>query len=254
MLRIAVTALALVVACSLSGCADRSGAATAISVSATPVPVTVPTPTAGVSDEVAVIGALPKRTSLLLHGKAPLPSLGPATVEDLSALARSKGISLDDAIRDYGYQESFDTIAESAASDPGYSDAVFHPGEHEASELRFTDRPPDEFLDSLQAQYPRDLRIEWGERLGGDRARDTLSETVFDIVHTVPATGQVTTGIDGDGRLEVEFDGSASPRAVADAIVAAPAFRKQNVDGRPPTEVRIIHVAPMHIDDLTGRG
>ena len=102
-------------------------------------------------------------------------------------------------------------------------------------------------LEALRLEYPRDLRIEWGERLVGDRDRDALSGTVFGIVHGVPSTVDVSTGIDGDGRLTVEFDGAASPRAIADAILAAPSFRRLYIDGQPPTEVRVTHVKDISV-------
>lgn len=184
-----------------------------------------------------------ERSSLLLHGEAPLAPLEPGMDEDLQTLARDTNADPDQTIRDYRAQPAFDQAVQTAqTARAGYADAVFHAGEDAASELRFATRPPKRLLDALRREYPRDLLIEWGEHLIGDHDRDRLSSSVFDVVREVPDTGNVSTGIDGDGRLNVDYDGAAQPQVVADAILAADAFRALFVAGKPPTEVRVRQV------------
>lgn len=163
--------------------------------------------------------------------------------EDLQTLARDTNADPDQTIRDYSAQPAFDRAIQTAqTARVGYADAVFHAGENAASELRFATRPPKRLLDTLRREYPRDLLIEWGEHLIGDRDRDRLSRSVFDLVHEVPDTGNVSTGIDGDGRLTVDYDGGAEPHVVADAILGADEFRALFTGGEPPTEIRVRQV------------
>lgn len=235
--RLAVIALAALLVGGLAGCAGRVGAGPTAPQSSV-VPSSSPSGAASVT-----IGALPHRSSLLLHGAAPLAPLDAAMEEDLTTFAKQLGRDPRDVIRDYAAQPAFDQAIRTAEeAHVGFADAVFHAGADAASELRFVRRPPHRVLDALRLDYPRDLRVEWGERLVGDRDRDALSGAVFGIVRRVPSSGDVSTGIDGDGRLTVEFDGAASPRAVADAILAAPSFHRLYVDGQPPTEVRVTQV------------
>lgn len=163
--------------------------------------------------------------------------------EDLQTLARDTNADPDQTIRDYRAQPAFDEVIRRAqAARVGYADAVFDAGEDAASELRFATRPPRSLLDTLRREYPRDLLIEWGEHLIGDRDRDRLSGSVFDIVRDMPDSGNVSTGIDGDGRLIVDYHGGAEPQVVADAILAADTFRALSIAGKPPTEIRVRQV------------
>lgn len=206
--------------------------------------VTPSQPAADAADARSVtIGALPERTSLLLHGQAPLAPLEPAMQEDLLTLARDTNADPDQTVLDYAAQPAFDqAVRKAQTAKAGYADAVFHAGEHAASELRFVDRPPENLLDELRRDYPRDLLIQWGEHLVGDYDRDRFSGSVNEIVRQVPDTGNVTTSIDGDGRLTVEYDRTAQPHTVSEALLAAPEFQTFFVHGKPPTEVRVQQV------------
>ena len=183
-------AAVVLVSVSLSGCAGSPSAA---------VPVSV------------TIGELPERTSLTVHGEARLERPSAAAEEDFRQLATDTGQDPEDVVRDFAAQSAFDRVVQIAQNaHVGYADAVFRPGVEAASELRFVHRPPETLIDQLAREYPRELLVTWGEHLTGDSDRDALSETVYKIIRDLPATGNVITGVDGDGRLTAEYDGSAS--------------------------------------------
>lgn len=239
--RLVAVGAALAVVVLLAGCAGWvPGAPSDVPRSASPGSVT--------------IGALPDRPSVVVHGTAPQPPLDAAFEQDLRTYAAQEHRDPDETIRDgRGQPEFSEVITAVQQSDVGYADAVFHPESEGPPEIRLLRPPTQALLSMLRQRFSLDLRVEWGERLS-EEGRDRFSQTVVGIVTEVPGVGRANTGIDADGRLDVEFDGTAAADTVADTILASPSFRRFFVDGEPPTEVGIVRIPNLGVVDLDRAG
>ncbi|GAA3605928.1 hypothetical protein GCM10022223_22230 [Kineosporia mesophila] len=178
--------------------------------SATPAAVTTPEAATTAVATVTAVGPTSAGSSpwqsVLIRGRAPVPTMDEAVLHDLGTYAEQHGESLDSVIQRFRGQDKFAELVNEIEADPGsgYSQAAWRMSPTTDPWIRFTGRPDETLLRRIENELSMRVEVQWGAPLTG-KALETVSQVIFGAVADYPGVAEAASFINPDSRIEVSY-------------------------------------------------